>query len=221
MFLCLYFLTIVPKLSTIVPDMRTTTGSNIADALFGRVKREILTLLYAHSDESYYVRQIARITGSALGAVHRELRNLVNAELVVRQNQGRQVYYQANRNSPVFAELRGLVVKTAGVADVLRNALAPLADKIDTAFIYGSFARGEEKVDSDVDVMVIGEADFGEVVKALNPSQSQLGREVNPSVFTPAEFAQRIKNNEHFIASVLRAPKLMLIGDESELRKVA
>jgi predicted nucleotidyltransferase len=193
----------------------------VASLLFGRVRQAILALLFTHSDQSFYVRQIARIAGGGVGAVHRELNNLVQAGLIVRTSQGNQVYYQANRNSPVFSDLRGLVVKTSGVGDVLRSALAPLADRINAAFVYGSVARGDEKAESDIDVMVVGDVDFGEVVNALSPSQDQLGREINPSVFSRAEFQQRVEKKEHFITTVLRAPKIMLIGEESELGTVA
>jgi predicted nucleotidyltransferase len=198
-----------------------TRDDSISSALFGRIRCAVLALLFSHTEESFYLRQIERIIGSSHGAVYRELGNLVKVGLVVRNNGGNQVYYQANSNSPVFNELRGLIMKTAGVADVLRNALAPLAGKISAAFIYGSYARGEERASSDIDVMVIGGASFGDVVSALNPAQDQLGREINPSVFTLTEFNERIGNKEHFITSVMRAPKIMLLGEESELRTVA
>jgi len=145
------WLAIVLRMSTIDPTIGTEPPEkNAASAPFGRVRRAILALLFTHSDESFYVRQIARATGGGLGAVHRELSNLVEAGLVVRARHGRQVYYQANRDSPVFADLRGLIARTAGVADVLRGALAPLADRIAAAFVYGSVARGSEKSDSDI-----------------------------------------------------------------------
>ena len=202
--------------------MRTQdTETSIATALFGKVRRGILGLLYTHSDESYYLRQIARIVGVGQGAVHRELVNLSGAGLLIRSRRGNLVYYEANRNCPVFADLRGLIVRTAGVADVLRVALAPLADRITAALVYGSVARGAEKTDSDVDVMVIGDVDFGDIVSALRPAQDQLRREVNPSVFSSAEFRERIASKDHFITSVLREPKVILIGDENELGAVA
>lgn len=202
--------------------MRTSIqDSKVSDALFGRVRRQILSLLFTHADESYYVRQIGRIVGGGIGAVHREVNNLVDAGLVMRTAKGRQIYYQANKKSPVFADLRGLVVKTSGIADVLRDALAPLADRIEVAFIYGSIARGSEKAGSDIDVMVIGEATFGEVVSTLLPSQDQLGREVNPSVFSMKEMRTRVAENDHFIGAVLREPRIVLIGTEDELRAMA
>lgn len=215
-------MTIGLKLSTIGLDMSATTKDNqISTALFGKVKCSILALLFSHTEESFYLRQIERLMGISHGAVYRELGNLVNAGLVVRTSQGKQVYYKANSNSPVFSELRGLIVKTAGAADLLRSALLPLADKINIAFIYGSFARGEARTGSDVDVMVIGDVSFGEVVSALSPTENQLTREINPSVFTYEEFTQRLANIEHFITSVMNTEKIILIGDENELRTVA
>ncbi len=211
-------LTIAPISGTIVPVMGTSIGDNkIASALFGQVRRAIIALLFTHSDRSYYGREIARFAAGGAGAVHRELKSLVSAGLVTRTVRGSQVYYQANRNSPVFADLRGLIVKTSGVADVIREALAPVAGSISFAFIYGSFARSEEKSVSDMDVMVIGDAGFGDVVRALGPAQERLGREINPMVFSTSEFNQRIADGEHFVSAVMREPKVMLIGDEGEL----
>lgn len=202
--------------------MRAVVKDNsVSTALFGKVRCAVLALLFSRADESFYLRQMERIIGSSHGAIYRELGNLVDAGLVVRTSHGKQVYYQANTSSPVFAELRGLVVKTAGVADVLRSALAPLAESISVAFVYGSFARGEERASSDVDVMVVGDASFGEVVSALSGAQDQLNREINPSVFTLAEFERRIENREHFTTSVMRAPRIVLVGEESDLGAVA
>ena len=139
---------------------------------------------------------------------------------MVREDRGKQVYYQANSDSPVFNELRGLIVKTAGVADFLRSALAPLADRINLAFIYGSFARGEERAISDVDVMVIGNDGFSEVVTKFTFAQDQLHREINPSVYSMEAFKHRVNTKEHFISSIMGEPRIHLIGDENELRTV-
>ena len=181
----------------------------------------MLALLFGHPDESFYLRQIERTIGSSHGAVHRELGHLVQAGLLVRTSRGKQVYYQANRRSPVFADLRGLILKTAGVADVLRGALAPIADRVKIAFIYGSIAKGSERADSDVDLMVIGDVTLGDVVQALHSSEQELRREVNPSVFLLGEFRERAQSGEHFVTSVMADTKVFLVGDEDELERAA
>jgi predicted nucleotidyltransferase len=198
--------------------MSTITGRSTGGAaLFGKVRSAILGLLFSHADESFYLREIARRTGRGQGAVQRELARLLKAGLVTRSKRGREVYYQADRASPVFPELHRFVLKTVGVADVLREALAPLAERIRAAFVYGSFARGEERAGSDVDVMVIGDVGFGEVISALGPAQDKLAREVNPSVFAAEEWRRRVVSADHFVSTLLREEKLFLIGDEHEL----
>jgi len=189
-------------------------------ALFGKVRSAVLALLFSHADESFYLREIARRAGSGVGAVQRELARLLKAGLVTRSQRGREVYYQANRDSPVFSELHGFVLKTVGVADVLREALLPL-ERIRVAFVYGSFAKSEESAKSDVDVMVVGDVGFGEVVSAFGPAQDKLGREVNPSVFPPEEWRRRAAGTDHFVSTLLREEKLFLIGDERDLRELA
>jgi len=144
------------------------TSSSLAAALFGQTRRAILALLYGHPDEAYYLRQLARLGGLGLGVVQREVKRLSEAGILRRTVRGHQVYYQANPDCPVFAELKGLMVKTAGAVDVLREALAPLAGRIKGAFIYGSVARLQQRNGSDVDLMVVGAVSFGEVVGALN-----------------------------------------------------
>jgi uncharacterized protein len=209
------------NLSTIGLVMSTDIQNGVAAALFGKVRCAVLALLFTHSDQTYYLREIARLIGMSHGAVQRELGNLEEAGLVVRFRRGNQSYFQANTASPVFPELRGLVTKTVGVADVMRGALAGLAERVKVAFIYGSVARGEEKSTSDVDVMVIGDVGFGEVVSALRPAQDQLGREVNPSVFGIDEITRRITDRDHFITSVIDEEKVFLVGDEHDLRGLA
>jgi predicted nucleotidyltransferase len=196
------------------------TSSNLSAALFGQTRRAILALLYGHPDEAYYLRQLARSGGLGLGAVQREVKRLAEAGILRRTVRGHQVYYQANPDCPVFAELKGLTVKTAGAADVLREALAPLAGRIKVAFIYGSVARLQQRTASDVDLMVVGAVSFGEVVGALNVVQEMLRREINPTVYSPAEFRSKLKARHHFLSSVLRNEKVFVIGDEHELARL-
>jgi len=194
-----------------------TQADPLAGALFGKARRTILALLFTHDQESFYLRQIIRAVGQSPGAVQRELALLTSAGLLVRTANGHQVYYRANRESPVFAEMKSLMVKTAGVADVLRSALSPLGDRIKAAFLYGSLARGTERKTSDADVMVVGEVSFAEVVEALRSTQDTLGREVNATVWSPEEFRKRKRSGQHFLKAVLQAPRVLLIGSEHEL----
>jgi uncharacterized protein len=194
---------------------------DMAAALFGKTRREVLALLFSHADESFYLRQVVRHVQAGIGAVQRELKRLADVGIIVRLVRGRQVYYQANRQCPIFAELQGLLVKTAGVADLLRTALAGLADRIQVAFLYGSMVKGSARSGSDVDVLVVGEVTFADLVSALGSAQERLSRDVNPSVYPPSEFCRKLAQHHHFLTSVLREPKVFLVGDEHELARLA
>lgn len=192
-----------------------------ADALFGKTQQAVLGLLFCHADEAFYLNEIVRRTGAGMGAVQRELNRLVEAELVTRTPRGNLVLFQANRRSPLFPALRELMVRTSGAADALRDALAPLAPRIRVAFVYGSVARGEEDAGSDVDVMVVGDVTFGEVVGALLPTQDVLGREVNPTVYPVDEFRTRAAEGSSFLTTVVSEPKVFLVGGTDELCELA
>jgi predicted nucleotidyltransferase len=199
--------------------MRTTAESQpIAAALFGKTRRAILALLYSHPDEEFYFREIIRLVGAGRGAVARELENLTLAGILVKKKKGRQIYYRSNQRCPVYPELRGLIVKTAGMADVLSTALAPLAKKIRLAFIYGSVARLDERSTSDIDLMIVGELGIRDVVRALRPAHETLRRVINPSVFSYEEFLDRLNSGDPFIRTVWDGRKIMLAGDESDLK---
>jgi predicted nucleotidyltransferase len=193
----------------------------MADVLFGKARGAILALLYGHPDESFYYRQITRqLNQVSVGTVQRELDTLSRLGLVARSTVGNQVFYQANRDHPIFMELRALVAKTAGAFQVLRSALEPLAKRIDLAFVYGSMARQQEKAESDVDLLIVGEVTLEEVLVRLTDVELALGRPVNPTVYSEPEFRSKIKGGNHFLNSVTRGEKVFLIGDEDELRKV-
>jgi len=194
--------------------MSTEAAINIlGTTLFGKTRRSVLALLYSHPDESFYLRQIARTTGAGMGALQRELKLLSEAGVIQRSEIGQQAFFKANEDCPVFHELRNLIIKTFGVADVVRAALSPLADKIELAFIFGSMVSGEFKQSSDLDVMVIGKIEFAEIVAALTPIQETLAREINPSVYPPEEFRSKLAGGHHFLKTVLSAPKIFLIGN--------
>jgi predicted nucleotidyltransferase len=188
--------------------------SSIAAFLLGQTRSSVLGALLLHPESSLHVRELARLTGASPGSLHRDLRAMADLGLLLRREVGRQVHYSANVESPVFAELAGLLRKTAGLADVLRDALAPVADKVEGAFVYGSMARGTEHAHSDVDLMIIGNVDFTDAVISLAPAQEKLRREINPTVLTTKEFAAKLKERDGFIDQVWNGPKLWLIGDE-------
>lgn len=177
--------------------------------------------MYTRADESHLQESLIRLAALGRGTVQRELEFLTRAGIVRRTVRGRQVYFQANSDCPIYAELRGLIVKTAGIADALRVALAPLAERIRAAFIYGSIARGTERRASDVDVMVIGDVSFAETAEALGKAQEAIGREINSSVYPPAELRAKLAAKHHFVRSVLKREKIFLIGDERELARLA
>lgn len=191
--------------------------TSTAAFLLGRTRSAVLGALFLHPESSLHVRELARLTGASPGSLHRDLRAMTDLGLLVRQEVGRQVHYRANTDSPIFAELAGLLRKTAGVADILRDALGPVAEKIDLAFVYGSIARGTEHAHSDVDLMIVGDVDFGEAIVALAPAQEKLRREINPTLFTRREFGTKLKQRDGFLAQVWKGPKLWLIGDGKEV----
>jgi DNA-binding transcriptional ArsR family regulator len=191
------------------------------DWLFPPARKRVLALLLNRPDGRWHLRDVGRQTGLALGTVRRELAGLVQAEIVTAAKDGNRTYYQANRASPLFPELAGLMRKTAGLADVLREALSPLADKIHVAFLHGSQVGDRATAASDVDILVVGEATFGEVASALSPCQDRLGREINPTVYPKEEFRRKVAAGHHFLLTVLESPKVFLLGDERDLTEVA
>jgi predicted nucleotidyltransferase len=130
-----------------------------------------------------------------------------------------QIYYQANRKNPIFAELKRILAKTSGIRDILQEGLARLADRVKLAFVYGSIARGEEKASSDVDLMVVGNVSFKDVVATLGEIERKLGREVNPTVFGPREFREKLAAKNHFLSTVAKEKKFSVIGDEREFQQ--
>ena len=211
-----------PNNGTIVLVMSTPVQSNtLSETLFSKNRRAVLGLLYGNPDQAFYLRRVVRATGGGHGAIQRELKALSDAGILRRTVRDRQVYFQANPECPVFEELKALIVKTAGVADVLKAALAPLGDRVQIALLYGSMARARQTRDSDVDVLLVGDVAFREVVAALADAQSRLSREVNPTVYAPDEFQSKLASGHHFLTSVLKTEKVFLIGSERELERLA
>lgn len=193
---------------------------SVARALFSRSRIAVLGLLFSQPDRSFYLRQIVDLTGLGTGQVQRELKRLSNAGVLRRFEQGRHVYFQANDGCPVYDELRSFVTKTVGAVDVLRASLRSVSDRIPVAFIYGSVARGHERQESDLDLLVIGGVEFREVIEALSEAQEQIQRQIHVTVYPLLEFRTKVAAGHHFLSSVLVAEKLFVIGDENELREL-
>ncbi len=201
--------------------MRTRDpGGSIAAALFGKTRRAILAALYAHPDQAFYLRELARASGTTPSSIQRELASLVKAGIIDRSERGNLVYFQANATSPVFEELKGIVTKTFGVADVLREALRPFEDRIDFGFIYGSVARGEAKAASDVDLFLIGDIGLSEIAVPLASAEDRLRRRVSPVIYSSRELADKARAGHHFFGAVLARPMLFLIGTKDGLDKL-
>ena len=194
---------------------------DISQTVFGKTRRAVLSLLYSHVDEAFYLRQIVRVAGVGLGAVQRELKLLSDAGIIQRIVRGRQVYYQANPQCPVFGELKALVIKTVGIAAIVQAALAPLADRIRIAGIYGSIARSEEHRGRDVDLLVVGKVTFAEIVSTLDQAQKTINREINPTVYPVDEFQSKLSAGHHFLSTIVEKPMFFLFGDKRELARLA
>jgi len=186
--------------------------SDLASLLFKDYRRRVLGLLLLHPDEAYHVREIARLTGTVAGTLHKELSRLFEAGVLLKQPRGNQLLYRANRDCPVFEELAGILRKTSGLVDVLAEGLWPLADKIEVALVFGSMASGKTNSASDVDLLVLGEVGFAEVVKCLYPLQQSLGREINPKVYSLEAWRQLLAEKQGFACEVMDKPKLFVIG---------
>jgi predicted nucleotidyltransferase len=197
--------------------MSAAMSKNLMELLFGTYRRQVLGLLLMRPDEGLYVRQIARLTGVPTGSLHRELRALADVGLLLREAAGNQVRYRANRNCPIHVELTEIFRKTSGLVDLLRDALAPLFDRIFVAFVFGSVARGTETGASDLDLCVLGDVGLVDVVNAVLPLRERLGREINPVVMTREEFFAQRSQNDRFVSRVMSEPKLFVIGSGDEL----
>lgn len=188
--------------------------------LFPGYRRRVLGMLLLHPEESLHGREIARRAGLPAGTLTRELKRLAGAGLLNCERRGNQLLYSANRQSPIFQELAGILRKTSGLADVVAEALAPLTDHIEVALIFGSVARGTETRASDVDVLIIGAVDYGSVIDALYPAQQRLAREINPKVFTRREWNAKLKEKSPFVLEILSRERIFLIGGEHELAEL-
>lgn len=192
---------------------------SLASTLLPGYRRQVLGLLLLRPDEALHGREIARRTGLPAGTLTRELKRLADVGLLKREKRGNQQVYSADTSCPVYNEVAGILRKTSGLADVLAQALAPAAQQLRVAFVFGSMAKGTEIGTSDVDILLVGDIGFAEAVELLYPAQATLGREVNPKVFTAAEFST--KAAEPFLRDVLAKPKIFLIGNDHDLAELA
>lgn len=194
---------------------RGATG--LGSVLFTPVQQRVLGFLFGQPDRRFQSNELIRLAASGTGAVHRLLTRLTDADLITVERIGNQKHYKANRASPVFAELHGLIVKTSGLVAPLRRALSPLAERIHAAFVYGSLAKGSERASSDIDLMVIADKlDYQDVFSALQAAENTLGRTINPNVMTLGEW-RRKRKQAGFVSRIAKQPRLFVIGSEDEL----
>src|SRR6266567_6088395 len=212
---------IIPILGTRSSPRRSGRKS-LADALFTKTQQRVLGVLFGQPGRSFYASELIRDAGTGSGAAQRELAKLEGSGLIVARRIGHQKHYQANAASPLFSELRSIVLKTVGLAEPLRDALKPLSSAIRAAFVYGSVAKATDQSASDIDLMIISDSvTYGEVFGALEKATRTVSRKVNPTVYTVAEFSKRAQTENAFVTRVLEQPKLWVIGSEDELAVAA
>jgi predicted nucleotidyltransferase len=193
----------------------STTPLSLADALFPSTRQRVLATLFGRPGRSFYAAEVIALARAGSGSVQRELADMTQVGLLTCTKVGHQKHYQANSASPVFNELCSLVLKTVGLADALRQALAPLANQISMAFVFGSMAKAQDSAHSDVDVLLVSNTlIYGDVFVALEPASQALSRSINPALYTEADFKARKLSDNAFITRVMQQPKIWLIGQE-------
>ncbi len=196
-----------------------TRETNLSGALFSNVQQRVLALIFGHPGRSFYTSEIVRKIHSGTGAVERELSRLQQSGLVSVEWIGNQKHYRANRNSPIFTELQSIILKTAGLAEPLRQSLVPYADRIKVAFVYGSVAKGSDTAQSDIDLMVVGEdLSYADLFTALQKADETLQRNVNPSFLSVDEWRRKISQTDSVIAKINTQPKIFIFGSEADLQ---
>jgi predicted nucleotidyltransferase len=195
--------------------------SPLMDTLFPATRQRVLAALLLQPAASLHLRELARITGSHAGTLARELEKLTEAGLLLRSEQGNQVHYRANRASLLFDDLAAMFRKTHGVVPILRDSLESVADHVSMAWVFGSLASGSEVRGSDVDLLVLGDVGFAELVRAIHPAQEVLGREVNPVLYSLDEFMRRVQIGDAFARDLITKPRLLVLGDKDDVGKLA
>lgn len=208
----------MPNMGTKRAAALSPRTESLADALFSRTQQRVMALLFGQPGRSFYATEVIGMAGAGSGGVQRELARLANSGLVTVRAVGNQKHYQANPESPIYEELCGIALKTVGLAEPLREALAPLASRIRAAFVYGSVAKRQDTAASDIDVMLLSDdVTYADLYGALEELTQRLGRTVNPTILSSKEFAKRVKAGEASITRVLAQPKIWLMGGEDEL----
>jgi len=192
----------------------------LAEILSSKIRSEIFRMLFGVNDEALHMREIERRSGLSIGTIQQETKKLLHLNLILKRKDGNRIYYQANKEHPLYAEIRGLVLKTVGLADFFRNALK-VNPNIQFAFVFGSLARNEENDKSDVDLMIIGEITMRQLTALLSGVSDHIGREINPHILTVREFLKRKSTKDHFLTQVLDSPKIFVIGNENDLAELA
>ena len=185
----------------------------VASTLFGKTRLAVLTVLFEQPQRPRYLRELARLTGVSTGALQLELSRLTEANLLLRERDGNRVAYRPNTTSQIFEELSSIVHKTCGIPGLIRHALASHGGRISQALIYGSLAKGTSQSASDVDLLVVGNIPLKDLVQSLSQVEGDIGREINPRLFTEKEFKAKIAANDRFLAGILNGPTLPVIGE--------
>jgi predicted nucleotidyltransferase len=193
---------------------------SLSNALFSKVQQRVLALIFGHPERSFYASEIIRNVHSGTGAVERELTRLECSGLVSVERIGNQKHYRANQASPIFEEMKSLVVKTMGLAEPIRRALEPYADRITVAFVYGSVAKGTDTAQSDIDLMVIGdELNYAELYGAAQQAENTLHRKISPTFLSPDEWKKKVSQKNSFVNKLSVQPKILIVGSEKDLFK--
>jgi predicted nucleotidyltransferase len=189
--------------------------------LFGSKTRvALLSKFMINPDKQFYIRELSRVLDMPYGMLYREVRNLVSLGILVEEKKGKVTLVSVNKSLPYFAELKGMILKTVGLGDLIRDALSGLKG-IRYALIYGSFAGGEQTETSDIDLLVVGELNEENLLKAMSQVEKEVGREINYILWSEEEFSKRVRSRHHLLADIVRKPVVMLVGDEDEFRRVA
>jgi predicted nucleotidyltransferase len=208
----------MPNMGTMAIQSKKEQSHSMVDALFSKTQQKVLALLYGQSEKSFYTNEIIKKCGGGSGAVQRVLSRLVGSGLATVNRIGSQNHYQANRDAPIYEELRGIIYKTVGMVEPIRQALEPMSEEIEFAFVFGSVAKKQDSAFSDIDLMIISESiSYSESFAALEVVSQQLGRNIQPTIYSLSDLQKRITTDNAFVGRVLAQPKVWIIGKEDDL----